>query len=56
MKFSHCTDFTALTVQWYKAIIKSGRYYPNIYPEKPSNTTELQPEGAAGGTVAAGGL
>ena len=35
---------------------KLWSYYPNIYPGKLSKTSELQPEGAATSTVAAGGL
>ena len=52
------TFLTALIVQHWqfsgtKQSCKFWRYYPNIYPGKPSKTTEFQPEGAAGVTVAA---
>jgi len=56
VKNSQCTDYTALTVEWHKAIMQILKVIFKFYTEKPIETAELQPEGAAGGILAAGGL
>jgi uncharacterized protein (UPF0216 family) len=56
MKVSHCTDCTALTEKWHKTIMQILKVLSKHLPRNTKQTSELQPEDVAGGTVAAGGL